>query len=192
MKMLKFISMKLLIFFSLFNINIVFAKYVSVGTFVHYFQKEQVSKTGSNKFFELNPYVGIGTNIHLIQKHFFVPELAYSYILSSEEDIKEDIIFLNYHFARPITQNFLLRYGLSTYWWRITGSGGRKRLRNGGGYTNFKLPNKTVTSYVTSLMLGAENFINSNRSIRFDINMMDSINDESKNFNYLLTINLFL
>lgn len=190
--MLIFISMKLTILFSFLFLNICYGKYVSLGTFVPYFNKEQVNNEGDKKIFELNPYIGIGNNFPLVANHFFVPELAYTYMMSSEDDVREEIIFLNYHFARPITTNFILRYGLTTHWWRIVGKGGRMRLRNGNGYTKFKLPNKTQTSYITSLMLGFENFIDNEKSFRFDLNLMDSINSESRTYNYLLTVNLFI
>lgn len=184
--------MKQFIIISLFFISNSYAKYIAFGTFVPYFQKEQVNKSGDTKFFELNPYVGIGNNLSLAGNTYFVPEIGYTYMMSSEEDIREEIINLNYHFANPLSSHFILRYGLTTYWWRITGKGGRKRLRNGGGYTNFRLPNKTQTSYITSLMIGFESFIDNEKSIRFDFNTMDSISSETRTYNYLLTVNLYL
>jgi len=183
--------MKLLILTSLLS-TLAYSSFASVGTFVHYFNQEQVSESGETKKFELNPYFGYGHNFALTQSHYFVPEIAYCYIMSSEEDVREDIIFLNYHFSYYISPRLLIKYGLTTYWWRITGTGGRKRLNNGNGTTNFKLPNKTVTSYVSALTGGLESFIDNQKSLRFDLQMMDSINDENMSFNYLLTVNFYL
>tara|TARA_B100001971_G_C18268036_1_gene596522 strand:- start:96948 stop:97499 length:552 start_codon:yes stop_codon:yes gene_type:complete len=169
-----------------------FAAYFSTGTFVPYFNKEQVSESGSTKVFELNPYFGLGTNIHLSGSTYFLPELAYSYLKNSEDGVRQEIVFLNYHFSYYNSPQFIIKYGLSTYWWRIVGQGGTKRLRNGDGSTNFKLPNETRTSYVTALMAGFESFFKQDQSFRFDFYIMDSINAESRAYNYFIGLNFYL
>lgn len=191
MKMLNFISMKLLIYISLLC-PFTYASFVSVGTFVSYFNKEQVSESGDTKFFQLNPYIGYGTNINLSGPTYFLPEIAYSYLSNSKDGIRQEVIALNYHFSHYNSPSFILKYGLTTYWWRIVGQGGTKRLRNGDGYTNFKLPNETRTSYLTSLFVGFESFYQQDQSFRFDLNIMDSINSESRAYNYTIGINFYL
>lgn len=189
--MLIYTSMKLLLLFSLF-IQVTYAAFYSVGTFVPYFNKEQTSESGDTKFFELNPYVGYGTNLHLSGSTYFLPEIAYSYLTNSEDGVRQEVIFINYHFSYYTSPSFILKYGMTTHWWRIVGSGGSKRLRNGDGYTNFKLPDETRTSYITSLFGGFESFIDQDKSFRFDLNIMDSINSDSRAYNYMLGVNFYL
>ena len=183
--------MKITILFSLLLSNC-FAAFFSTGTFVPYFNKEQVSENGSKKVFQLNPYFGYGTNIHLSGKTYFLPEIAYSYLTNSEDSVRQEIVFLNYHFSYYNSPNIILKYGLSTYWWRIAGQGGTKRLRNGDGYTNFRLPDETRTSYITSLMGGFESFFKQDQSFRFDLYIMDSINSDSRSYHYFLGVNFYL
>lgn len=183
--------MKLLILFSLLTQSL-YASFVSVGTFVPYFNKEQVSENGSTKFFELNPTFGIGTNLYMSGSTYFLPEISYSYLNNSEDGVRQEIIALNYHFSYYNSPSFILKYGLSTYWWRIVGKGGTKRLRNGDGYTNFRMPDETRTSYVTALMGGFESFLDQEKSFRFDFHIMDSINSDSRAYNYFLGMNFYL
>lgn len=164
----------------------------SAGTFVPYFLKAQTNVKGDTEKFDINPYFGISTQIHIDNKEYFVPELGYSYFTENPEGSRKEFIFLQYNFAHVTTDKLLLRYGFATTWYRIIGKGGTTRLNNGTGYTTFKNPDKTVTSYFTTFNLGGEYFISSKEySVRFDLHTMGFTNFADREQNYLLTINFY-
>lgn len=163
----------------------------STGTFVPYYNQMQVSDSGAKQSFDINPYLGIGTVYNISGKHFFTPEFGYSFFLDNAKKTKKDVIFLHYNFATAFTSEHILRYGLTTHWYRISGDGGDVRLKNGNSYSNFKAPSKTVTTYFTTLDIGYEFFFKSDMTLRFDLNMMSAAELENKSFNYLLTLNFY-
>lgn len=120
----------------------------------------------------------------------FVPEIGYARYFQNAKKINKDILFFKYQFAHALSSVFFLRYGLSTHWLRISGDGGYVSLRNGSGYTNFKAPSKTRTSYFSTLDLGIEGMIKKDLSLRFDLNFMSIADTDNWATNYLLTLNI--
>jgi hypothetical protein len=161
------------------------------GTFVPYFNKVQVNTSGETKTFELTPYLGISTQLNMSGPHYFVPELGYAHYLENAKKTQKSVFFLRYDFSYILSQKFILRYGLTNHWMRISGDGGTVTLRNGSRYTAFKAPSETKTSYFTTLDVGGEFFIKQNLSVRLDLNMMSFQNMENSGFNYLLTLNFY-
>lgn len=187
---MKFILMTFLFVVS----NKVLAYNVAVGTHTAYFKKSQVDNAGSTNTFDFNPYIGLGAQYHIYGYQYFVPEIGYSlYILDTDDNARKEIVFLNYNFAWTFESSFIFRYGLTTYWDRQTGKGGSSTLRNGNGRTSFPNPNKTVTSYYTTVNLGAEYFWDTkDRSLRFDFHIMNARDWENRAYNYLLGVNFYL
>lgn len=163
----------------------------STGTYVPYFDKVQVSNSGATQKFDLNPYFAIGKQFNMSGPHYFMPELGYTYWLETAKKVKKNIIFLHYNFSYILSQRFIFRYGLTTHWYKIKGEGGTVSLRNGDGYTNFKAPDKEVTTYFTTLNLGSEFFFNKRLALRFDLNMMNVNELEQRAYNYLFTVNFY-
>ena len=163
----------------------------SVGTFVPYFDKAQISDSGQTQKFSLTPYFSVGSQLQMTAIHYFMPELGYARWLETAEKVQKSMIFLHYNFSYIFSSNFIFRYGLTTHWYMIKGEGGTVRLRNGDGYTNFEAPDKQVTSYFTTLNLGGEYFFQQSLSTRFDLNMMNINEFENKSYNYLLTVNFY-
>jgi hypothetical protein len=163
----------------------------STGTYVPYFDKVQVSNSGATQKFDLNPYLAIGKQFNMSGPHYFMPELGYTYWLETAKKVKKSMIFLHYNFSYILSQRFIFRYGLTTHWYKIKGEGGTVSLRNGDGYTNFKAPDKEVTTYFTTLNLGSEFFFNKGLALRFDLNMMNVNELEQRAYNYLFTVNFY-
>lgn len=113
---------------------------ISAGTFVANVNKAQVSDSGAAKTFELTPYVGAAKPIGISGAHFFIPEFALAYYLDTARNIKKRIFFLKYNFGYFLNSQFLLRYGISTYWQTVEGEGSSLTLRNGSGYSEFPSP----------------------------------------------------
>ena len=163
----------------------------NIGTYVPYFNKVQVNAAGDTKFFELTPYFGVSKQLHMSGPHYFMPELGYAYYLDNAKKTQKSAFFLRYDFSYILSQNFILRYGLTNHWLRISGDGGTVSLRNGDEYTNFKAPDETKTSYFTTLDFGGEFFLKQNLGIRLDFNFMSFQNMENSGLNYLLTVNFY-
>ncbi len=177
-----------MIFFS-FNVH---AAMVSAGSYVPYFSRAQINTSGKTKVFEINPYIGYGGQFHLAGNTHFLPELGYAYFLNNPENLRREQIFLHYNFSYIISDMFLLRYGITNNWYRLVGKGGSENLRNGSGSLSFPSPNKTVTSYYTTLNIGGEGFFGTKQmSVRFDLQVMSFQKLENKAYNYLLTLNFY-
>jgi hypothetical protein len=185
--------MKIIIFLTLIlNIKLCFAYSISAGTYVPYFNKVQTNTKGDTKKFELNPYFSVAAQLQMSPSQYFVPELGYTYFLESSKNVTRDIIFLHYSFAYVLNNSLLLRYGLTTHWYRIMGKGGSQTLSNGSSKTKFPLPNKTVITYFSTIDLGSELFFNGKKNaLRFDLNIMSISEMENTSYNYILTYNWY-
>lgn len=162
------------------------------GTYVPFFNQVQTNNSGQTKKFEINPHLGIGTQIQMSGEHYFLPEFGFTYFLNNAENTKRDMIHLQYDFGYILNSQTILRYGLTNHWYRLHGEGGSVKLRNGNGSTEFPSPDKTVITYFTSLDLGME-YILSNRSygVRFDFQILSFQELENRSYNYLLTFNFY-
>lgn len=183
---------KYYLFLFLFS-KTVFALSGSIGTHVPYFNQAQVNESGSTQKIDINPYFGIGTSFHIWGRHFFLPELAYSYYLDNPAGSSREVYFLHYDFGFALRETTLLRYGLTTHYYRIKGRGGNTKLNNGNSTQSFPNPNKTVTTHFTTLDLGVEQFfLQKTKSVRFDLNFMSFRDFDHTSLNYLLTVNFYL
>lgn len=184
--------LQIIFFLALINSPKVYATYMySAGTYVPYFNKMQVSNSGQSQKFTMTPYFSVGTQMQMSAIQYFMPELGYAYWLETAEKIKKSMIFLHYNFSYILSSDFIFRYGLTTHWYKIKGEGGTIRLRNGDDYINFDVPDKEVTTYFTTLNLGAEYFFKRSISARFDLNMMSVNEFENNANNYLFTVNFY-
>lgn len=185
--------MKTLVLFFLSLPSISFAVFASLGSHVPYFNQAQVNEFGSTQKVAINPYIGVGTELWIFESHFFLPEFAYSYYLDNPSGSSRDIFFLHYDFGYAYNDYLLLRYGLTTHYYRIKGQGGNTSLRNGNTTQSFPNPDRTVTTHYTTLDFGLETFFSDQtKSVRFDLNLMNFRNLQNTSFNYLLTVNFRL
>lgn len=170
-----------------------FSYFLSTGTHVPYFGQAQISNSGATQKFEINPYIGIGTQYPIISQHYFTPEIGYVYYRENAKKTRTELIAVHYDFSYMINSQFVLRYGLTNNWYRIIGEGGNISLKNGNGYTSFPAPDETRTTYFTTLDLGLEYLLtNKQYALRFDMNIMSFAKLENKAYNYLLTFNFYL
>ena len=179
------------IFLSIISLSSYGTIMYSAGTYVPYFNKAQTSNSGDTQKFDLTPYAGIGKQFHLAGPQYFLPELGVAYWLENAKKTQKSMVFIHYNFAYVLSPSIIWRYGLSTQWYRIKGEGGTVNLRNGNGTSTFDAPSKTVTSYFTTFNLGSEFFLDKQRSIRFDLQIMNVNRFEDKAYNYLLTLNFY-
>lgn len=166
---------------------------VSTGTYVPYLNKAQVSNAGATQKYDLNPYVGIGTNFKMSGMQYFLPEFGYAYFMDNAAGSRREMIFLHYNFGYVLSSEFILRYGLSTHRYRIIGKGGTTTLDNGTSTSEFVNPSRTRESYFTTINLGGEYFfMQRSKGLRFDLNIMSFSEFENRVYNYLLSVNFYL
>ncbi len=109
------------------------AHLLGAGTYVPYFGKAQVNDSGSTRLFDLNPYFFYGQQFHIAGPHYFMPEVGAAFYTDNPEGSKRRTIFLHYDFSYVLLQNFIIRYGLSTYWDTITGRRRHGHIKKWGG-----------------------------------------------------------
>ena len=186
------ILIKVSILISLLSCAAQGAHRLAAGTFVSYFNKIQINKDGATKKFELTPYFSYGQQFHISGPHYFVPELGFAYFQSMPRKTHKRILFFHYDFSYILSQNFVLRYGWTTYRETVGGEGGTVTLRNGEFYSEFTVPSKERTSFYTTLDLGVEHFFSQANSARLDLHIMNARDLEDRAYNYLLTYNWYL
>ena len=160
---------------------------ISTGTYVPFFNQVQVSPSGSLRTFEINPYVGYSYELQLGGSHLFTPEVGYVLFNDFGDDTTKDLLLLNYDFGYRISSEFVLRYGLTTHWYRVAGKGGTKSLSNGSSTTEFIVPSGSALAIYTTWDIGVEFLTNGQvSSWRFDLKTTDLFSDE-RIYNYLIT-----
>jgi hypothetical protein len=176
---------------SFLHLNLNASILYSGGTYVSYFNEVQTNTSGGTRSFAITPYLGIGSPLPLTSEIFFIPELGYVYYTDSATDLKKETVMLHYNFTYAFTDQFHLRYGLTTNWYKLKGEGGKQRLKNGNGYSDFDSPDSTVTTYFTTFDIGLELFFQQGNSFRFDFQIMNAKEFEERQYNYLLTFNFY-
>lgn len=182
---------KVFFFLFFFSVSAQAKNFYGLGTFVPYFQKAQVNESGSRQFFDINPYFSMGHKFPMTSTLSFAPELGLAYYIGTAKKVNKRTLFLHYDFAHQLRDRFVLRYGLTSYWYTISGQGGTVSLRNGSSTVEFPAPSKPSTSYFTTLDLGLEFLDNTDHSIRFDLNLMSVGQMKNSAINYILTFNFY-
>lgn len=186
------IKVLLIAIFSIISTKAYSAIMYSTGTFVPYYSTAQVDSAGSQRSFEINPYIGVGKPFLISGAHYFLPEVGYGHYLETPAKTNRSSIILNYSMGLVVNDAFIFRYGLSTHWLLLSGPGGSDRLNNGSSTTTFPAPGELKTSYTTSVHGGGEFFVSPRTiSIRFDFQMMSPLETKYTHYNYLLTLNFY-
>lgn len=163
----------------------------NVGTYVPYLGKVQDSTSGSRQKYALNPSFSLMGSFQAFSGLYFNPEIGYVYHRDVAADLYKQTIFILYSLVRPINSIFVSRFGLGTNWTQVKGDGGIVYLNNGDGVSPYARPDKSSTTYYSYLLGGIEAFVQSHRSIRFDLQMMAPLDSERRSYNYLLTFNFY-
>jgi len=164
---------------------------VGVGIYVPYAFKAQDDKDASTETFAFNPYISIHYEHPIWWGQFFKPELGFVFHSGNEDNTSKTTVFLRYNFAHKFNQDISLRYGLSTFMTKIGGDGGTVTLNNGTSTADFYAPSQTVTTYFSTLDLGAEYIATSNFGIRFGTQLMGVTSSEKRKLSYMLSSNLY-
>lgn len=190
------IAMKKLSLALLLTLSISAHGIVGVGTLTPFFGTYQKDLDGSSEnLFSLNPYITLNEQFRMVGSHLFVPEFGFVLPDSSTDSgdaSKRSMIFILWNFAWEMFPNFNLKYGVGTFWTRISGDGGQITTPNGTGTTTAFLPNDSVKSYNSTINLGLEVKLRPRLSGKLEIYTWEPFDSDGRRFNIALGANYYL
>ncbi len=161
---------------------------LSFGTYVPTASRYQNEPDGARDTFQLNPYVALNHYFRLFNNHYATPEIGFAFHTGSEDEYSKRTTFILWHMAWHFDSRFLLRYGLGTFWTRISGDGEKVELPNGTSTAVFYAPSEAATSYNTTLDVGIEYIINSTWGARADFFIVQPFASEQRALSYTLSM----
>lgn len=162
---------------------------VGIGTFVPNAFRAQSDVDAGREKLAFNPFLSLHYPFRLSNRFFFVPELAYAIHTGQEDNTSKQTIILSYVSAYSWTGKTLLRFGFANEITKFSGDGGSVTLNNGSSTAEFFVPEESVTTYTSSIVLGSEFLVNPKWSLRLDGHITRFLSSERRGFNYLLSIN---
>lgn len=152
-----------------------------------------------------SPTLSVGYNFNLFDSGFgFSPQLGYIHTKQTANDSygkqKVHTIFLNWDFIwiSSLSDQLAFRFGLGTFIKRTKGEGGTVTIPNGTGTDEARRPGKTVSSYSSTLNLGADYNFNVQLSdwiddlgLRFELYTFRPLSSEYRNYAFNFGVLLY-
>ena len=162
---------------------------IGMGTYVPTTNRYQNEPDGSRDFFQLNPYFSITHYFQIFTDHFLAPELGMAFHSNTEEEYSKRTTIILWHAAWRINDRTLLRYGVGTFWTRISGDGEEVTLPNGAnGSATFYAPTESATAYNSSLDIGVEFITGPNWGARADVFVLQPFDKDQRAVSYILSM----
>ncbi len=174
-------------FMMLFVLNS-YAIGIGIGTYVPTMSRYQDDIDGSRDSFQFNPYFSVTTYWKIFDSHFLAPELGMAFHTGTEEEYSKRTMSAFWHLAWQFNPKFLLRYGLGTFWTRISGDGEEVELPNGSSTATFYAPTESATSFNTTFDIGVEYITTQNWGSRFDLFILQPFSSNRRGVSYLLSM----
>ena len=189
----------LIISISFFYLNVALAKPHSFLGFNKVLKDTQNSK-GKVEEKPFSPTIGFGYNFNLLESGFgFSPQIGYIHTKQvtndSFGDQKVHTIFLNWDFIwiSSLSDRLGFRFGIGNFIKRTSGEGGTVTIPNGTGTAQARRPGGTVSSYSSTINLGADyNFGLGMASwiedigLRFELFTFRPLSSENRNYAFNL------
>lgn len=183
----KFIFLSFLLFS-----NQVEATGVSVGGYVPFGLSTQKTADGKTNSTSFDPMISISHVMPVPFAHFFMPEFGLVLHGSGSDDYSKRTYFLLLDLGLPIfTPGLLFRYGLGTILTKISADGSAVELPNGSGTATFYRPDKTSTSWNTTLDLGLEYAFTPQHAGRIETFLFSPLSD-SRSISYTVNYIIYL
>lgn len=157
------------------------------GTYMPTASRYQDGPDGSREAFQLNPFISLTHYEELFTDHYLTPELGIAFHSGTEDEYSKRTIFILWHAAWHFHNDFNLRYGLATFWTKISGDGEEVELPNGNSTATFYAPSKTSTAYTSSVDVGLEYIIDNQWGIRADFFVVQPLESERRALSYMLS-----
>lgn len=174
--------------FSLFLSIKVHAVGLAFGTYVPTANRYQDAADGSRDAFQINPYFAVNHYFKVFENHFFTPELGMAFHSGTEDEYSKRTTVILWHAGWRFTERLVLRYGMGTFWTRISGDGEEVELPNGTSTATFYAPTESSTSYNSTLDLGIEFVSAPNTTLRFDFFFVQPFKSNERALSYLLSM----
>ncbi len=181
-----------LFFITSINLYAANGLWVGAGTVTHNFLSAQTGKSDGKKTIDLYPAVFLGG----LFPGFFsgislAPGIGFAKSLNSKDKTSKSEFILQYHLAQNIFNGVQIHYGFSTFITKISGDGGTTELNNGSSTATFYIPEKSSTSYTSSLDLAGEAFMLYSTSLRLQFSITQFLSSEKRKVSNLLTVNYY-
>lgn len=157
---------------------------IGMGTYVPSFGRYQDEVDGSTDHFQFNPYFSLTNYYPLFNEYFLAPEIGMAFHTGTEDEYSKRTIVLLWHGAYRFSERLLFRFGVGTFWTKISGDG-EEVVING---STFYAPTTSSTSYTSSLDFGVEHVMSPNWGARFDLMLQRAFSGDRRTFSYLLSM----
>lgn len=164
---------------------------VGGGGYVPFGSATQKDKDGEDNKTTLHPMIILNVSDQLEGSHLAYGDIGYVYHRSTDNYSKKTMFFL-FDIGYMLVDSFIIRYGIGSFWTRISGDGGPVTVRNGSGYATAYMPKDPITSYNTSINLGMEFVPNSKYSLNFETYTFGILSSEKRHISYALSFRYFL
>ncbi len=153
-----------------------------------------------------SPYLGWGYHFNLFDSGFgFSPQLGYIHTTDVANDSfgkqTTHSYFFNWDFLYipSFSNQMAFRFGIGNFIKRISGKGGTVEIPNGNSTTTARRPGKTVTSYSSTLNLGADYNFNTqlpslgitDLGLRFELFTFRPLSQEYRNYAFNLGVLMY-
>lgn len=166
----------------------VFAIGIGMGTYVPTAGRYQNEVDGSRQYLQINPYISVTNYWRLFGEHFLAPELGMAFHTGTEDEYSKRTTVILWHAAWRFNDRLLLRYGLGTFWTRISGDGEEVVMPNGNSTATFYAPTESATSYNSTLDIGIEYVVGQQWGARADFFILQPFSSERRGVSYLLSM----
>ncbi|MBH48942.1 MAG: hypothetical protein CME71_12310 [Halobacteriovorax sp.] len=161
---------------------------IGMGTYVPSFARYQDEVDGSKDHFQFNPYFSLTTYFPLFNEYFLAPEIGMAFHTGTEDEYSKRTMVFLWHGAYRFSERMLLRFGVGTFWTRISGDGEEVQLPDGSGTATFYAPTESSTSYTSSLDIGIEYVTGPQWGARADVFLQRAFSGDRRTFAYLLSM----
>jgi len=164
---------------------------VGLGGYVPFGPAVQKEKDGGRSTTSFHPMLTLNTNYPMFFDHFFTPQIGLVLHGDKYDETKKKTVFILWDVAYSFNSSLLLRYGFGSFLTKVGGDGGTISMPNGNSTTTFAKPDKTVTSYNTTLNLGVEYGLNRHYSAQFETYVFNTLDKQSREVSYSLSVNYY-
>lgn len=134
------------------------AWYFNLGNHTEFYNAVQNdTKGGMRKFDFFVPTVGVGMEMPLTEDFIFLPEINWvPWRTYAESNIVENLFMFRADIGYDLIEWLRFRFGTGIMWANQQGKGGKTKMNNGSGQTDFYYPDENRSSINNTLDIGLE------------------------------------
>jgi len=160
---------------------------VGLGGFVPFPTTTMKKRDGGSDSFGFEPMVYINHVVNAPFSQLFLPTLGFIKSTDLEQEYSKNTIFFLWDLGYKIGSNLILRYGLGTFITKIKGDGAAITVNNGSTTATAYRPSDSITSYNTTVNIGAEMAFSKSYAIQFETYIYQILSGTERDFSYSLS-----